>query len=86
MLLMMSQILARCYAASRRRRVVGAHGQCERRDAVRRPVGVLAEGLRGGREGGVGDVGGDGMGICARMSFDSCCYEERLKVRYFWMS
>jgi len=66
------QILARCCAASRRRRVVGAHGQCGRLDAVRRRVGVLGADLRGGRVGGEGDVGGDGMGICARVSFDSC--------------
>ena len=66
------QILARCCAASRCRRVVGAHGQCGRLDAVRRRVDVLEVDLRGGTVGGEGDVGGDGMGICARVSFDSC--------------
>ena len=40
---------------------------------MRRRVDVLGVDLRGGREGGEGDVGGDGMGICARVSFDSFC-------------
>jgi hypothetical protein len=69
----MFQILARCCASSRRRTVVGARGHGGRRDAVRRRVGVLGVDWRGGREGGEGDVGGDGMGICARVSFDSFC-------------
>ena len=77
----MSQILARCYAASPDRRVVGGHGRLGRRDAVRRRVGAVGVDLRGGREEGEGDVGGGGMGICAQVSFDSCCVLGREKKK-----
>ena len=81
--MLMFRILGRRCAASRRRRAVGARGRCGRRGAARRRVGVLGVGLRGGWEGGEGDVGGDRMEICARMSFDSfCCREGKKKVSF----